>query len=134
MSTAVQAEYAAIRANYSDVQINAVRKLYGLVRRHLGTSGGNTAAKLLLGLYYGHRFPFDLTDLRLLDGENLDAAMTVIRMDAQRTFVEIHVLIDAIYSDSHSTGAEFEQWAAILKLKGRTTPANLDKRAPRDFK
>lgn len=134
MSTARDAENAAIRANYSDVQINAVRRLYGLVRRHLGTSGGNTAAKLLLGLYNGSRFPFDLTDLRLLGRENLDAAMTVIRMDAQRTFVEIHVLIDAIFSDSHSTGAEFEQWAAIMKLKGRTTPRNLDKRAPRDFK
>ena len=134
MSTDLQTQYAAIRANYSAEQINAVSRLYGLVRRHLGTSGGNTAAKLLLGLYNGHRFPFDLTDLRLLDYENFEAAMTVIRMDAMRTFFEIHVLIDAIYSDGHSTGAEFEQWAAALRLKGKTTAANLDKRAPRDFK
>jgi hypothetical protein len=45
--------------------------------------------------------------------------MTVIQMDAQQTYCEVHVLLDALYDDGRSTGAEFEQWAYNLKLRGR---------------
>lgn len=104
---------------YTNRQKAALMQLYELVKRNQGTSGGNTAAKLLLGLYNGTRFPFDLTDLRLLDAGNLWAAMTVIQMDAARTHAEVHVVLDAIYHDGNSTGNEFENWAFNLRLKGR---------------
>ena len=39
-------------------------------------SGAKVAASLLLGFYNGTRFPFDLTDLRLLDAGILNDAPT----------------------------------------------------------
>jgi hypothetical protein len=55
------AQREAIRSRYTDEQKAAIRLLYAAVRVFVGTSGGNTCAKLLLGLYNGYRFPFDLT-------------------------------------------------------------------------
>jgi len=110
---------AATLSHYSAEQRDAALTLYRLVKRHLGTGGGNAAAKLLLGLYNGRRFPFDLTDLRRFDDDNFEAALTVLRMDATRTWVEIHVLLDAILGAGANTGAEFENWAYNLKLRGR---------------
>lgn len=107
------------RAKYTDEQKAAIRLLYTAVKVFVGTSGGNTCAKLLLGLYNGPRFPFDLTDLRLLDARLFGAAMTVIQMDARHTYCEVHELLNALYDDGRPTGAEFEQWAFRLKLKGR---------------
>lgn len=119
-ATAILAAHrTATLGHYSQQQQDAALHLYQLVKRHGGTSGGNTAAKLLIGLYNGYRFPFDLTDLRLFDPGNFEAAMTVLRMDATRTFVEIHVLLDAILGAGANTGAEFENWAYNLKLRGR---------------
>lgn len=106
-------------SKYSLEQQAAALHLYEQVKHHVGTSGGNTMAKVLLGLYNGPRFPFDLTDLRLLDADNFIAAMTVIHMDARHTWCEIHVLLDAILGGNADTGAEFEHWAYNLKLKGR---------------
>ena len=122
-----QPTYAEIRRakqlltleRYTPEQQKAALHLYQTVKRHSGTSGGNTLAKVLLGLYNGPRFPFDLTDLRLLDADNFIAAMTVIHMDSRRTYCEIHVLLDAILGGDANTGAEFEHWAYGLKLKGR---------------
>lgn len=51
---------------------------------------GSVCARLLLGLYNGSRFPFDLTDLRLLPTELFEDAMQVIRMDARLTRQEVH--------------------------------------------
>lgn len=113
------ANRAQILSRYTQEQQAAALLLYELVKRHRGTSGGNTCAKVLLGLYNGPRFPFDLTDLRLLDADNFITAMTVIHMDARRTYCEIHALLDAILGGNANTGAEFEHWAYNLKLKGR---------------
>ena len=74
--------HARILSYFTDDQLAALRRLYELPKRHSGTGGGNAAAKLLLGLYNGPRFPFDLTDLRCFDEANFEAAMTVLRMDA----------------------------------------------------
>lgn len=101
--------------HYTAAQKGAIRRLYDHVKEHPGTSGSNTCAKLLLGLYNGQRFPFDLTDLRSLDASLFEAAMTVIRMDARQTWCEAHVLLDAIFSDGRSTGREFEHWAFHMK-------------------
>lgn len=43
------------------------------------TSGGATCLNLLLGLYNGHRFKFDLTDLRRLDFGLHAAALVALR-------------------------------------------------------
>ena len=51
---------------------------------------GSVCARLLLGLYNGSRFPFDLTDLRLLPPELFEDAMQVILMDARLTRQEVH--------------------------------------------
>jgi hypothetical protein len=119
------AHHAQTLSHYSLAQAEALRRLYELVKRHSGTSGGNTAAKLLLGLYNGQRFPFDLTDLRSLDAGNFEAAMTVIRMDARQTWCEVHVLLDAIYGDGRRVQTEFENWAYNLRLKGAVKKTDL---------
>jgi hypothetical protein len=111
--------YAHILGYFTEPQLAALRRLYELPKRHVGTSGGNAAAKLLLGLYNGGRFPFDLTDLRLFDMKNFEAAITVLRMDAPSCKAEVHTVLDAIFGDGYSTGAEFEHWAFNLRLKGR---------------
>lgn len=112
-------------SHYTSDQLKALQQLFNLANRHLGTSGGNAAAKLLLGLYNGRRFPYDLTDLRVFDLSNLEAALVVLRMDASRTWCEVHVLLDEILGRSRGTGALFEHWAFDLRLKGRCKKDNL---------
>lgn len=51
---------------------------------------GAVCARLLLGLYNGSRFPFDLTDLRTLPSDLFEDAMLVVRMDARVTRQEVH--------------------------------------------
>lgn len=111
---------AKTRSHYTQEQLDAALRLYHLVKRHPGTAGAHAAAKLLLGLYNGTRFQFDLTELRGFDPKNLEAALIVLRMDATRTWCEIHVLLSAILEVSY-VGYEFEKWAYNLRLKGRCT-------------
>lgn len=117
---ALAAQRAQVLSHYDAEQKKAVLRLFDLARVHLGTSGGNTAAKLLLSLYNGNRFQFDLTALRGLDVGNLEAAFTVMLMDATRCWCEVHVLIDAILGVS-TTGHLLEVWAYDMRLKGRCT-------------
>jgi hypothetical protein len=68
------------------------------LRRLLPIAQGNTGqcrhvAAFLLGLYNGTRFPFDLTDLRCVDGEIFDDCMAVLQMDAQPAR-EVHTYFD----------------------------------------
>lgn len=105
-------------SRYSGTQLAALVKLFTLAERHLGTGGGNAAAKLLLGLYNGRRFPFDLTDLRRFDMGNFESAMVVLRMDALQTYAEVHVILDDTLS-ANDTQDRFEHWAFDLRLKGR---------------
>lgn len=105
---------------YTQDQLQAVKGLYELAKRHLGTGGGNAAAQVLLGLYNGGRFPMDLTELRRFDEGNLALAMNVIHTDAFRCVLEVHALIASIYGwQPRQVGAEFEHWAHDLRLKGR---------------
>jgi hypothetical protein len=119
-ATTLAAERANTLSHYDKGQRDAVLRLYNLARVHLGTSGGNTAAKLLLSLYNGNRFQFDLTAMRGFDVGNLEAAFTIMLMDATRTYCEVHEIIDAILGVS-TTGAQFEVWAYDLRMKGRCT-------------
>lgn len=55
------------------------------------TSGGRAAAQVLLSTYNGHHYHMDATDLCLLGGDDLEAAITVL---AQRSLTskEPHTL------------------------------------------
>jgi len=100
------------------MDIHALIDLWNLPQQHPGTSGAEAAAKLLLGLYNGKRFPFDLTDLRSFDDNNLDAALTVIRADATRCEREVHQWLNAATGRT-DFGERFEHLAHDYKLKGR---------------
>lgn len=123
------ATYAGIRAHYSDAQVAAIRLLYETAQQMLDTGGGSTCGKLLLSLYNGRRFPFDLTDLRLLDKQRLHAAFVVMDMDAQRTWTEVHEILNAIYCDGRNVGGEMETWAYQLRWGKRVKKDAL----PSDF-
>lgn len=88
----------------------ALIRLWNLTQVHPGTSGARAAAGVLLGLYNGSRFPFDLTDLRVLDAENRRAALTVIADDASRCEMELHEHLNELTGRS-DFGARFEHLA-----------------------
>lgn len=67
----------------------ALQRLY-LLAMDFHHDHGVVAARFLLGLYNGYRFPFDLTDLRLLDAASFQDAMAVLVMDARLTRKEVH--------------------------------------------
>lgn len=96
----------------------ALIKLWNLTQRHQGTSGARAAAGVLLGLYNGTRFPFDLTDLRLLDDANLAAAMDVISGDASRCQMEVHEWLNRL-TGRRDFGQRFEHLAHDYRRKGK---------------
>ena len=65
---------------------------------------------MLLGLYNGRRFPMDLTDLRVLDTENLNAALEVITSDARSCRMEVHDWLNRVTGRS-DFGHRFEHLA-----------------------
>lgn len=79
--------------------------------------GAQVVGKLLLGLYNGSRFPFDLTELRRLDEQTMHDVLAVILMDSQPA-VEVHVHLGRLTGLS-AMGARFELLACDLRLKGR---------------
>lgn len=113
--------------HYSTRDQQAVLQLFHAGQQMLDTGGGGTCGRLLLGLYNGERFPFDLTDLRRLDDSLHAAAMTVLYMDSRHTWTEVHNLLDAILNapSGKSTGSTLELWAHRLGLKGRCNKAAL---------
>jgi hypothetical protein len=70
---------------------------------------GRICARLLLGLYNGRRFPFDLTDLRALPPALYQDAMAAIHMDARVTRQEVHNYFS-------QGGAKFEALAADYRI------------------
>jgi hypothetical protein len=121
----------SLLSNYSDKQLMAIYRVFEVAQKHLDTGGGGTCAMLLLGLYNGRRFPFDLTNLRRLDGLTLEYAMTVLHMDAYRCFAEVHVVLDEVRLNMHkhlpvNTQTELEVWAYELRLKNRCTKAEVE--------
>lgn len=86
------------------------------LRRLLPIAQGNTGqcrhvAAFLLGLYNGRRFPFDLTDLRCVDGAIFDDCMAVLQMDSQPAR-EVHTYFD-------NGGQVFEQLAQDWRIPDR---------------
>ena len=88
----------------------ALMQLWNLTQQHKGTSGARAAAGVLLGLSNGERFPFDLTDLRVLDAKNLAAAMEVIGADAAHCQMEVHRILDKLTGRT-DFGPRFEHLA-----------------------
>ncbi|MBN8263062.1 MAG: hypothetical protein J0M21_00225 [Xanthomonadales bacterium] len=104
----------------------ALMQLWNHTQRHKGTSGARAAAGVLLGLYNGDRFPFDLTELRVLDPQLLAHAMEVIRADAAHCEMEVHMILDRL-TGRQDFGARFEHLAhEYSKFKrGRCKAAEL---------
>ncbi|QZA80217.1 DUF7673 family protein [Deefgea piscis] len=65
----------------------ALIRLMAVAERDTGQS--RVIAKFLLGCYNGNRFPFDLTDFRVLDHALFNDCMLVLSMDSYCT-QEIH--------------------------------------------
>lgn len=75
------------------------------------TGQGRVCARVLLGLYNGTRFPFDLTDLRLLEPTLRRAAFDLIAADASHTLTcEVHELLNR-GTGRTDFGARFEHMA-----------------------
>lgn len=103
--------------------------LWNMTQMHPGTSGARAAAGVLLGLYNGARFPFDLTDLRLLDARHTHAALEVIGADAARCEREVHEWLNRITCRA-DFGARFEHLAHAVRAKGRCKRAHLEPLSP----
>ena len=104
----------------------ALMKLWNHTQKHKGTSGARAAAGVLLGLYNGDRFPFDLTELRVLDPKLLAVAIDVIAEDAARCEMEVHRILDKL-TGRRDFGERFEHLAheyARFK-RGRCKAADL---------
>lgn len=113
-------------ARPTDEQLQALLDLWRIGQGY--SSGEKAAAKLLLGLYNGHRFPFDLTDLRLFDDYNLRRALLVLEMDANPQ-AEVHVLLArALGTTESAMGARFEYRAFDLELSGAVSEGDLPAR------
>lgn len=110
----------------------ALIRLWNIPQRHPGTSGARAAAGVLLGLYNGPRFHFDLTDLRLLDEENLSAAIAVINADALRCQYEVHSWLNKLTGRT-DFGERFEHLAHDYRMKGRCPRSQLRPITPRSL-
>jgi hypothetical protein len=67
------------------------------------TGQAATVRRFLLGLYNGHRFPFNLITLRGLDKALFDDCLAVLKLDARATRQEVHQYFD-------NGGERFERW------------------------
>lgn len=86
VSAAMVASWRKMQVLQSDIQQDhelgeaALRRLLPIAQGCTGQS--ERVARILLGLYNGHRFPLDLTNLRCLDYPILEDVLAVLRMDA----------------------------------------------------
>ena len=101
------------------MNVDALVRLWNVTQKHdAGTSGARAAALVLLGLYNGPRFPFDLTELRVLDSNNVRDALAVIAEDATRCQREVHSWLNVITGRT-DFGERFEHLAHKFRVKGR---------------
>ncbi len=98
---------------------DALIRLWNVTQRHdAGTSGARRAALVLLGLYNGPRFLFDLTDLRAMDPNIQRDALLVIGEDARRCQREVHSWLNEL-TGRVDFGERFEHLAWKFRVKGR---------------
>ena len=69
--------------------IESLRHLYELTQKHWKTGQARVIARFLASLYNGYRFPFDLTDFRILDSDIFEHCINVLRLDS-RPAQEVH--------------------------------------------
>lgn len=69
----------------------ALRRLLPIAQRDTHQAG--KVARILLGLYNGHRFPVNLTNLRSLDDTIFEDVIAVLRMDAN-AYQEVHLYFE----------------------------------------
>lgn len=110
---------------FTTVELESLRGLYDTASRFWDTGGGGVAVRVLLGLYNGPRFPFDLTDLRRLDDQNLTWAINVIEMDASRCRAEVHVVLAALLAD-RTVQHRMECWAYDLGVPGHASEGEIE--------
>lgn len=96
--------------------LKALTHFFNLAANH-DHGGARVAAKLILGLYNGTRFPFDLTELRCLDQQHLNMALALIRFDAVPR-MEVHEWLNKLYGRT-DFGPRFERIAYVWRMKGR---------------
>ena len=80
-------------------------------------------AAFLLGCYNGGRFPFDLTDFRMLDRELFDDCLAVLRMD--------HAPLKEVHRYFSNDGAIFEQLASDWGMRDRLAEDRASAKAQR---
>lgn len=86
-----------VRAQDRDAGLDSLAQLVDFTRGDTGQCG--IAARFLASLYNGQEFPFDLTELRGLDGDLFEHCLAVLRLDNNPS-VEIHKYIpdgDAVF-------------------------------------
>jgi hypothetical protein len=76
------------RAHVAKNGIAALKRLYEIANGDTGQA--KIVAKFLACLYNGNRFPFDLTDLRIVDQAIFEDCMALLRMDARQCEQEVH--------------------------------------------
>jgi hypothetical protein len=90
--------------------------LYRLIEIAQGDTGqSSVVAMFLLGLYNATRFPFPLTELRMLDQTLFDDVQSILRMDALACSHEIH-------HNFYSGEKIFEQLAIDRNVRDYTRP------------
>lgn len=107
---------------------SALVRLWNVAQRDTGQS--RVCLRVLLGLYNGQRFPFDLTDLRLLDSDLRRAAFDVMGADASGAmYGEVHDVLNRL-SGLHDFGHRLEALAYDWRMPGRCTRPNLPQLSP----
>lgn len=69
--------------------------LYVLATQH-DHAGANVAAQVLLGLYNGQRFPFDLSELHRIDSELMDMVLALLKFN-HPLHKYVHSWLDELY-------------------------------------
>ena len=109
---------------------DALIRLWNVTQKHdAGTSGGRRAALVLLGLYNGPRFPFDLTELRAMDTNIMEDALAVITEDGRRCQMEVHMWLNKL-TGRGDFGERFEHLAHKYRVKGRCKREALHQLSP----
>lgn len=83
-------------------QLASVKRLWARAQEYDGTA--KRVAGFLLSLYNGQRFPFALTDFRMLDTSLFDDCMAVLSMDREPQQAEVHTVLRV-------SGMQFERLA-----------------------
>lgn len=103
------------------LHLAALRRLWAHAQGETGQSRVTSA--FLLGLYNGRRFPFDLTNFRLLDNSLICDCLAVLEMDSTPKR-EVHDLLGA---PNHQFEALASYWGHADIQRLRAGDANRDR-------